>query len=39
VEILSYYKDSPPTPDYRFSQGRYYTFNYIYQPNEGVTSF
>jgi len=39
VEILSYYKDSPPTPDYRFSQGRYYTFNYIYQPNEGVTDF
>ena len=39
VEILSYYKDSPPTPDYRFSEGRYFTFNYVYQPNEGVTNF
>ena len=39
VEILSYYKDSPATPDYRFSESRYYTFNYVYQPNEGLSSF
>ena len=39
VEILSYYKDSPATPDFRLSQSRYYTFNYIYQPNEGITNF
>ncbi len=34
MEILSYYKDSDNNND-----SRYYTFNYIYQPNEGVTSF
>ena len=29
VEILSYYKDSPPTPDYRFSEGRYLSLIHI----------
>lgn len=40
MEILSYYKDSPAVPDYREGhQSRYYTFNYVYQPNKGTTSF
>lgn len=38
VEILSYYKDAPDNPTQQ-SEFRYYTFNYVYQPNEGVTTF
>ncbi|MCY4419592.1 MAG: HmuY family protein [Cytophagales bacterium] len=38
VEILSYYKDAPETPD-QSSESPYYTFRYVYQPNEGVTTF
>jgi hypothetical protein len=34
VEILSYYKDKDPSSD-----GQHYTFDYVYQPNEGVTNF
>ncbi len=34
VEILSYYKDGDTNSDYR-----YYTFNYVYQPKDGVTTF
>tara|TARA_R110002049_G_scaffold181169_1_gene348222 strand:- start:9776 stop:10390 length:615 start_codon:yes stop_codon:yes gene_type:complete len=34
LEILSYYKDADTSSD-----SQYYTFNYIYQPNEGVTTF
>lgn len=34
VEILSYYKDKDVT-----KESRYYTFNYVYQPNAGVTTF
>ena len=34
VEILSYYKDANKDLD-----SSYYTFNYVYQPNTGVTSF
>lgn len=34
VEILSYYKDKDPSSD-----SQHYTFNYVYQPNEGVTNF
>ncbi len=34
VEILSYYKDGDTAND-----SRHYTFNYMYQPNDGVTSF
>uniref|UniRef100_UPI00404912A3 HmuY family protein n=1 Tax=Gelidibacter sp. TaxID=2018083 RepID=UPI00404912A3 len=34
VEILSYYLDSDTS-----NEARYYTFNYVYQPNEGVTTF
>jgi hypothetical protein len=38
VEILSYYKDAPENPT-QDSEYRYYTFNYVYQPNEGVMTF
>lgn len=34
VEILSYYKDQDTSQD-----ARYYTFNYVYNPNTGETSF
>ncbi|UGU14593.1 HmuY family protein [Sinomicrobium kalidii] len=37
MEILSYYKDAPANPD-QTSEFRYYTFNYIYQP-DGSKSF
>ena len=39
MQIMSYYKDSPETPNAFSSQSQYYTFNYTYQPNEGVTAF
>ncbi len=41
VEILSYYKDAPEeiTPEIAADDLRYYTFNFVYQPNEGETSF
>ena len=39
MEILSYYKDAPENPDAYTSESRYYTFNYQYQPNEGITNF
>lgn len=32
MEILSYYKDAPTTPD-ASSPSRYYTFRYVYQPD------
>jgi hypothetical protein len=32
MEIISYYKDAPATPD-ATALSRYYTFRYIYQPN------
>tara|TARA_B100001121_G_C18583810_1_gene571043 strand:- start:105 stop:707 length:603 start_codon:yes stop_codon:yes gene_type:complete len=38
VEIQSYYKDSPQTPNIT-SEAQYYTFNYTYQPNKGVLNF
>jgi hypothetical protein len=37
VEILSYYENSQPNED--LSNSQFYTFNYVYQPNEGVTTF
>lgn len=37
VEILSYYKDVPAQPDAE-SEGRFYTFNYVYNPNDGQTT-
>ena len=41
MEILSYYKDAPDeiTAEIAANDLRYYTFNYVYQPNEGETSF
>jgi len=38
VEILSYYQDAPANPDGFVDPARYYTFNYVYNPNEGETS-
>ncbi len=40
-EILSYYKDAPEeiTAEIAAQDLRYYTFNYVYQPNEGETTF
>ncbi len=37
MEILSYYKGAPATPDAN-SVGRYYTFRYVYQP-DGTVKF
>ncbi|WP_111308946.1 HmuY family protein [Confluentibacter sediminis] len=39
VEILSYYKDAPENPDGLTDESRYFTFKYVYQPNEGITTF
>ncbi len=39
VEILSYYKDAPANPDVNVDDSRYFTFNYIYQPNTGIITF
>lgn len=39
VEILSYYEGAPVDPDAFTDQSRYYTFNYVYQPNSGETTF
>ncbi len=35
VQIVSYYKDAPATPDGSTDESRYYTFNYVYNPNVG----
>lgn len=37
VEILSYYENSEPNAD--LSNSQYYSFNYVYQPNEGEITF
>lgn len=39
IEILSYYKDAPENPDAYTDLDQYYTFNYVYQPNNGATVF
>lgn len=39
IEILSYYQDAPASPDPQTDASRYYTFNYVYNPNEGETTF
>ncbi len=39
VEFLSYYEDAPENPDAFADATPYYTFNYVFQPNEGVTTF
>jgi hypothetical protein len=39
MEILSYYKDAPDNPDAFVDEGRHFTFNYVYNPNVGETTF
>lgn len=39
VEIISYYENAPAAPDAFADATPYYTFNYVYNPNEGDTSF
>ncbi len=39
LEILSYYENAPANPDAFTDATPYYTFNYVYQPNTGVTTF
>lgn len=41
MEMLSYYKGAPAEPNVitGTDESKYYTFNYVYQPNEGVTTF
>ena len=39
VEFLSYYENAPENPDAFADATPYYTFNFVYQPNEGETSF
>ena len=39
MRISSYYKDSPDVPNALLNESQYYSFNYTYQPNEGITSF
>ena len=39
MEILSYYKDAPSNPDAMVDEGRFYTFNYVFQPNEDQLTF
>ena len=39
VEILSYYQNAPVNPDAFVDATPYFTFNYVYQPNAGVTTF
>lgn len=40
VEVLSYYKDAPTeiTAEIANTDFRFYTFNYVYNPNEGETT-
>ena len=38
VEFLSYYENAPANPDAMSDPSRYYTFNYVYNPNEGETT-
>lgn len=35
VEVLSYYEGAPANPNGFTDASRYYTFNYVYNPNEG----
>ena len=41
IDILNYYKDNPSeiTDEIAQNDFRYYTFNYSFQPNEGITTF
>lgn len=37
MEIVSYYENAPENPDSTVDAARYYTFNYVYQPNDTNT--
>jgi len=39
VEILSYYENAPAEPNPETDASRFYTFNYVFNPNDGDTSF
>ncbi|MFT4567975.1 MAG: hypothetical protein ACI9FN_002943 [Saprospiraceae bacterium] len=39
MEILSYYQGAPDNPDIMINPSRYYTFNYVYNPNPDATTF
>lgn len=39
IEFLNYYQDAPSNIDPTIHEPRYYTFRYIYNPNENDTSF
>jgi hypothetical protein len=39
VEILSYYENAPANPDPTIDPGRYYSFQYVYNPNVGEITF
>jgi hypothetical protein len=39
MEILSYYKDAPDVPDAFVNESRYFTFNFVYQPDGSITNF
>ena len=39
MEILSYYLGAPENPDAFSDPSRYFTVNYVHQPNEGVTDY
>jgi len=39
IEILSYYQGAPAEPDGFVDTPRYYSFNYAYQPNNGIADF
>ncbi len=38
IEILSYYKGAPANPNPMADASRYYTFRFLYNPNEGSNS-
>ena len=38
IEILSYYKGAPANPNPMTDASRYYTFRFLYNPNEGSNS-
>ncbi|HLT32387.1 MAG TPA: HmuY family protein [Aquaticitalea sp.] len=39
MEITSYYENETPNAEIAPTNFQYYTFNYVYQANEGVTTF
>lgn len=39
VQIQSYYQNAPANPDANVDTPRYYTFDYVYQPNESTITF